>query len=1271
MYGLGVRLWVAVIAVVLLASAGAAVHAEVVADPMTLDFDQAGVPIGQTAYDQVTLTNTGTNQVVLDPIRITFDPPMYEITSAPTTPYALAAGASVVIEVAFTPPHDSFMVHELYIGVDGTDFVSVVLNGMGIATATETACDDGFDNDMDGAYDCDDSDCWTDPVCDTDGDGVPDFEDNCPDDPNPGQEDGDLDGVGDVCDNCPDDANPGQEDDNADGVGDACDQDGDGVPDADDNCPDVPNPDQADSDGDGVGDACEGATAELTADPPYYEFDDVVANTTDYDRFIIHITNQGPGAVDVVDVRVEVDTHFSVNILDCPGSGALPFSLAEGDDCSLEALFEPEHVGLQATYIKVTYQDPETGTLWVPLVGSGLPAGDIAVDVTSHDFGYQHPTSASLRIEVRNEGEHALKLHGMELDDHFSTEYVEDECLDFPNPPLEPDESCNLLVRFDVVDSDDAGPGDYEGLLRILAFDPDEPSSDVVLRASVPESTWVTDIVAHGQAGVDMLVDESERVHLCYYSDTEVTYATAAPWLEHGDEAWERTTVESFTGAQEIKDCAIALDASGEVHIAYFVVDPDVGHDGTRFVRYSYGGGQPETVWETLDIAALVFSVSLVTDSDLRPHLIIYDGSDGFYVSGHLWGEPDLSMWDVTKTWPAISDVKHFGFDDGGRLVAIFDQYVDNEELIAVGSDMEFLPNLVPVWTWTHLEENIAPLTDDVVVDFKSDGELTAAGTVDNILQLRRYQLNRTESPAGNLELELVDIPDTDAGFHNNQGLEYTNDQPQDVWTTSQGNVQVVFSSKVFSKMSFVEYRSGRSDYFCMNIDDLPPTTLQITEEVGPTGTDGTMISRLFGNAMRPVLAYLSGSTIRVSRRLHPSLATASVSPRRWGVEAGMMSRPVFVTNTAFPKRDWNMLAVEGAHVTSHVLDEGKWTPLTCYTGGFPVELLSNHATGFGIHLSETPVAGLVLLDFTVSASADPDETWGVSAELVATDVVDDDNDCLSNELEMLTGTDPYDTDTDDDGMTDGNCGSEDLNANGEVDPGETDPRDPDTDGDGVPDGTESGLVEPETEDTDLLAGYFVPDADPGTTTDPTNPDTDGDGIEDGVEDGNLNGAFEPDLGETDPTSGDSDGDGVGDGDDNCPLDPNPDQADGDGDGIGDVCDDAGDVTAPDFDLRVRPRFLWPPNHKMRRIHVFPEVTDDLDPDPVVTLEEITCNQPSDGDIVVTDDGRIYLRAERHPGNRARVYTITYSATDASGNTSFASADVRVPRSRGLRGNRD
>lgn len=52
-------------------------------------------------------------------------------------------------------------------------------------------CDDRIDNDLDGEMD---------ETCDTDDDGVPDEEDNCPGVANAGQEDMDDDSVGDVCD---------------------------------------------------------------------------------------------------------------------------------------------------------------------------------------------------------------------------------------------------------------------------------------------------------------------------------------------------------------------------------------------------------------------------------------------------------------------------------------------------------------------------------------------------------------------------------------------------------------------------------------------------------------------------------------------------------------------------------------------------------------------------------------------------------------------------------------------------------------------------------------------------------------------------------------------------------------------------------------------------------------------------------------------------------------------------------------------------------------
>ena len=77
---------------------------------------------------------------------------------------------------------------------------------------------------------------------DSDGDGVPDDEDNCPDDANADQDDFDDDIIGDACDSCP-----------LDQFNDA---DDDGVCGDVDNCPTVSNTDQANADGQGAGDAC-------------------------------------------------------------------------------------------------------------------------------------------------------------------------------------------------------------------------------------------------------------------------------------------------------------------------------------------------------------------------------------------------------------------------------------------------------------------------------------------------------------------------------------------------------------------------------------------------------------------------------------------------------------------------------------------------------------------------------------------------------------------------------------------------------------------------------------------------------------------------------------------------------------------------------------------------------------------------------------------------------------------------------------------------------
>jgi cysteine-rich repeat protein len=98
------------------------------------------------------------------------------------------------------------------------------------------------------------------PGVDSDGDGIPDNQDNCPlvfnpirPEDNGVQADSDGDGIGDACDPCPlDPTNTCKA-----STIDPNDIDGDGIPNAVDNCPADFNPDQLDSDGDGHGDACD------------------------------------------------------------------------------------------------------------------------------------------------------------------------------------------------------------------------------------------------------------------------------------------------------------------------------------------------------------------------------------------------------------------------------------------------------------------------------------------------------------------------------------------------------------------------------------------------------------------------------------------------------------------------------------------------------------------------------------------------------------------------------------------------------------------------------------------------------------------------------------------------------------------------------------------------------------------------------------------------------------------------------------------------------
>ena len=121
------------------------------------------------------------------------------------------------------------------------------------------------------------------------------------------------------------------------------------------------------------------------------------------------------------------------------------------------------------------------------------------------------------------------------------------------------------------------------------------------------------------------------------------------------------------------------------------------------------------------------------------------------------------------------------------------------------------------------------------------------------------------------------------------------------------------------------------------------------------------------------------------------------------------------------------------------------------------------------------------------------------------------------------------------------------------------------------------------------------------------------------------------------------------------------------------------DTQPPTLTLHTDPTTLWPPNHEMVPVHVSWEALDLCDGSAAVSLVSVTSSEPDDaagnndgattGDIQGAATGRsdsdLLLRSERDGKSSGRVYTLTYRATDRSGNATPAIATVTVPHDQG------
>jgi hypothetical protein len=105
------------------------------------------------------------------------------------------------------------------------------------------------------------------------------------------------------------------------------------------------------------------------------------------------------------------------------------------------------------------------------------------------------------------------------------------------------------------------------------------------------------------------------------------------------------------------------------------------------------------------------------------------------------------------------------------------------------------------------------------------------------------------------------------------------------------------------------------------------------------------------------------------------------------------------------------------------------------------------------------------------------------------------------------------------------------------------------------------------------------------------------------------------------------------------------------------------------------PNTLWPPNHRLVNVTVSYDVTDTCSLTPSSCTLDVTSNEPINGtgdgdtspDWIILDANHVLLRAERAGNGNGRIYTITITCVDSSGNSSSHSVTVSVPHDRGRR----
>lgn len=107
--------------------------------------------------------------------------------------------------------------------------------------------------------------------------------------------------------------------------------------------------------------------------------------------------------------------------------------------------------------------------------------------------------------------------------------------------------------------------------------------------------------------------------------------------------------------------------------------------------------------------------------------------------------------------------------------------------------------------------------------------------------------------------------------------------------------------------------------------------------------------------------------------------------------------------------------------------------------------------------------------------------------------------------------------------------------------------------------------------------------------------------------------------------------------------------------------------------VRADPSSLWPPNHRLRPVHLSGATDPDGDPVTIV-IDGVSQDEPVDGkgdghtspdSVISAAADTVLLRAERRGRGKGRVYAVSFSATDGRGGSCSGTTRVSVAKNRG------